>query len=126
MTTENIRVSASSVISSVLETSATLSRCRAAGREDIRASVPFVRYGPAVVTSSSRVRRRRGGVVAVAPACDASVEPALRVRPRLSVLLLRVPVGERAVPSTAGTVVLLVGIANASLRAMHRHLPRGE
>src|SRR5262249_16560722 len=51
MTTEKIRVSASSVISSVADTSATPARCRRSG-EDIRESVPsanaarFGRTGP--------------------------------------------------------------------------------
>ena len=123
MTTEKIRVKASSVISSVHETSATPARCRLSGCSDIRPECTIrARDDLADPGSSSRVRRRIGDLVGRAAAGDVRVEPAVSADTGLPAVVRHLPRRQPSVSPASGTIVFSVGIADAGLRAVHGHL----
>jgi len=72
--------------------------------------------------SSSRVRRRIGDLVGRPAAGGVRLEPAASCDTGLSAVVRDLPRRQSSVSSASGTIIFLVGIADAGVRAVHGHL----
>src|SRR5207248_11492406 len=124
MMTEKIRVSASSIIRSVPDTSATPTRSRRAGEsQDTTSSVLFNRID---IDVAPGFRHRRGWMGIGAAAGGVDGQPAASRLAAVRVRLRRLRDWRLDLPPAAGAIVFFVGVAVPRLRAVHPDLRRGR